>query len=151
GQSLVQRYLWAPAEEACGQTGMQAAPALLPGPGGAVARRALDSCDPGQPFVQVVHRCLHPGADVDGPGDVGLFEGAHVGGGHVPQVHEVARLRSVSIPDRRLAAAQSMAEDRDHARLAHGVLAGPVDVRVAQGDAADAVDVPPGAEVELEG
>ena len=95
-------------------------------------------------------------------GDAGFAPGAHVrlsrppaverrdvGVGDVADEREVARLHAVAEDPRRAAVQQPVARDRDDARLAGPVLAGPVDVAVAQGERRNAVAFAEGREVDL--
>ena len=57
-----------------------------------------------------------------------VAEGELVGGGHVPDVDEVARLLAVAVDGQRLSALHAADEYRDDARLAVRGLARAVDV-----------------------
>ena len=87
---------------------------------------------------QVEHRGLLPVTDVDRTPDVAVG-GQQVGAHDVGDVDPVAGLTAVPEHRRRRAGHRQAAEDRHHARLAVDVLAGTVDVAVAQRDGRQAV------------
>src|SRR6185312_3528567 len=73
----------------------------------------------------------------------------HVGAGHIPDEHVVARLAPVAEHRERPAGQHPRNEDRHHAGLGLGVLAGPEDVGVAHGHALEAVEQAEGPQVVL--
>ena len=87
-----------------------------------------------QPPAAGLGSTLDPGAHVVDPmrqhRGVG---GGEVGGGDVAHVHEVAGLRAVAEHDRSPSGEKALAEDRHDAGVAGRVLAGAVDIAVAQG------------------
>lgn len=61
---------------------------------------------------------------------------------YVSDIYVVARLLSVSVDDRLLAANESLTEDRDDARFAMGILPRSVHVGVSQDDMLDLMNFP---------
>ena len=76
-----------------------------------------------------------------------MARGPGEGVDHVVDVDEVPRLLPVAEDRARLAGQQPAGEDGDHAGLAVGVLAGPVDVGQGQGGELEAVQLAVGGEV----
>jgi len=82
--------------------------------------------------------------------DLGV-ERQQVGPDHVIDVHVVAGVGPLAVDLERPLAQQALAEDRHHAGLAMGVLAGAIDVRVAQRRVVEAVLAAEAVQVVLEG
>src|SRR5437762_4408535 len=96
---------------------------------------------------QVEHAGLPAGPDVDRAADVAPVRCGEVRRDDVADEHVVARLAAVAVDRRAPAVHQPAAEDGDDAGLAERVLAGPVDVAVAQRHGAEAVQACVGAAV----
>src|SRR6266540_4575498 len=149
GQPVSKRDAGRPAETLLRQRGAQAASPLLTGLRGAVLRRHLEARRAGQRAMELVHRSLDPRTDVHAADDLGALESAEVGGRDVLDVDVVAGLLAVPVDDRRLPLQEALGEDGDDAGLALGILAGAVDVGVAERDTADAEEGTPRAHVHL--
>ena len=112
-------------------------------------RLQLDAGHAPAGLVQLDHRGLAPGADVE---HAAVLPGrGQRRARHVADVDVVARLPAVAEDARRPAFGQRAEEDRDHARLAVRVLPRPVDVAVAQRDVARPVEPVVRREVLLAG
>src|SRR5205085_10173828 len=150
GEALVERVPWPPVELALRECDVEHAPPQLAEPCLAVARLALDAGCALDRGVELVHRRLGAGADVDDPAAPELGRREHRLD-DVAGVDVVARLAAVA-EDRRLAAlVQEAHEDRDDARLAVRLLAGPVDVAEAKCDVPRPKEAVPRREVLLGG
>ncbi len=123
--------------------------AISPARAGANSRLERTVGVGGQAGDDVEHRALLARADVVLA--VGVVVGQHgEDRAHdVADVDVVARLGAVAVDRRLLAGLQLAAEDRDHARLAQRVLAGPIDVAQPHRRAAQAVQPPEQADVAL--
>ena len=80
-------------------------------------------------------------ADVQGAGS-GRLHAEQVRPRHVLYIDEVARLESVAVDARRAPLEELVEEDRHHPRFAERILAGPVDVGVAQAERRHPVRAP---------
>ena len=103
-----------------------------PSRSGACSASSADARHAPAGLVELDHRGLAPGADVE---DAAVLPGrGQRRARHVAGVDVVARLAAVAEDARRPALGQRAEEDRDHAGLAVRVLPRPVDVAVAQRD-----------------
>src|SRR5690606_18956360 len=86
----------------------------------------------GEARAQLQDVGLNTRADVEDSTNAPALVRSQEGVDHIPHVHVVAALAAVAEDARLLAPAEGVAEDRDHARLAVGVLARAVDVAEAK-------------------
>src|SRR5207244_10647400 len=98
----------------------------------------VDARDGGARAVELEHRQLLAGADVEGAAVVPGRGEQRVD--DIADVNEVARLQPVAEDDRLLAAGHPLEEDRHDAALEAGVLPRPIYVREPERDVRSAVD-----------
>jgi hypothetical protein len=140
-----------PLEKPPGSVPAERAAPLLPRPAGPCSARPLDAGGPRQHAIDLVHRRLPAGADVDRAGGRHAGQRPHHRVGHVAHVDVVARLLAVSVDHARPPTQQSSREDRDDSGLAFRVLPWPVHVGQPQRHTAGAVQPAQQSELELGG
>src|SRR5918993_2767285 len=150
GQPVGQVGLGCPAEDPPGLAAVQGDAGQLARPGRGELRLGPEPGDPPQGVVQLQHRGLDPGADVDpGPGRVRVLAPGHERVDHVLPEHVVAGLSAVAEDRHRLVGPPPGAEDGHHPGLAVGVLPGPVDVAQPQADRLQPVQLVEAGQVVL--